>query len=292
MTAKPEPFFPPPTFDSVPEDPRKLRVVRPNSDGEILVRGRVSVNEFRDGADAPTLPELLGPEPEKPVGTLGWVCARWSDYLLARRAHQLAIRRGALAGDEFEKAQVDYWAYYAEKLTREERADLASGRIVAIVRPVPPVWKRGDLLPITAKMSARVGMITRVLKGWRTEVTIQDFRTFFMKRTVGGSSKPRTDEQGYAADLTADEIERARLDGAYTQTEEQAVPDGGEVLEDKLHRRLHQEQSMGNALKQAKGRRKVTMARLEERLEEARRKHWATGHIERQIERQKEKEAR
>src|SRR6185312_10062681 len=98
---KAEPFFPPPTFDSVPDDPRKLRVTRPNSDGEILDRGAVRVEEFRDGGDAPRRPERLGPEPLEPVGTLGWICAKWIDYRSALHAHKLAIRRGALPPEEF-----------------------------------------------------------------------------------------------------------------------------------------------------------------------------------------------
>lgn len=285
MKTKPEPFFPPPTFDSVPDDPRKLKVTRPNDDGEILVRGAVPGREFRDGGDAPARPEPLGPEPLEPVGTVGWVCAKWPDYLLARRAHKLAIRRGALPPEEFDQAETDYWAYYAHRLTREERTGLANGRLVAIVRPVEPVWEKGDLLEITGKQSARVGAITRTLKGWRTEIVIQDFRTFYMKRTVGGSSQPKTDEQGYAADPTEGEIERARFDGAYTQTEDQAVPEGGEVLEDKLHRRLHAEASMEKAMGQAKKRKQATEAQLEAALAEARAKHRKSTarHLERRL---------
>jgi len=273
---KPEPHFPPPTFEDVPESRRKLKVTKPNSDGEILVRGEVPVDEFRDGGTAPRRPEALGPEPQEPVGSPGWICAKWPDYLLAQRAHKQAIRRGALPPEEFEQAEAEYWAYYARKLTRSERLDLASGRAIAIVRPVEPVWGRGEILMISGKQSARVEAITRTLKGWRTEIVIEDFRTFFMKRTVSGSSKPKTDDQGYAADPTPDEIERARLDGAYTQAEEQAVPDGGDVLEDKLHARLHAEASMKGALSATKKRIRLDKHLLEERLNEARRKNWAS----------------
>jgi hypothetical protein len=283
---KPTPHFPPPTFESVPTN-GKVRVTQPNAEtGEILVRGSVPVAEFRNDGQAPQRPERLPAEPQPPVGTVGWVRVKWSDYLLSRRDFKAAIRRGALPPEEFDRAEEAYWAYFAHKLTREERRDLVNGSIVAIIRPVEPVWEKGEVLELNGKQSARVEAITRVLKGWRTEVVIEDFRTFYMKHIVGGSSKPRTDGHGFAAEPTDDEKERARLDGAYVQTEAQAVPEGGEVLEDKLHRRLHQEQSMRNALTQSKGRVRVSRFLLEERLNEARKKHRTSTvrHLERQLE--------
>jgi hypothetical protein len=204
---------------------------------------------------------------------MGWLCAKWPDYKLALRDFKAAIRRGALPPAEFDKAEAEYWSYFAHKLTRRERADLRSGRAAAILRPVEPAWGKGEILQLSAKQSVRVESFTRTLKGWRTEVVLQDFRSFFMKSTVGGSSVPKTDEDGYAAEPTSDEIERARLDGAYTQTEDQAVPDGGEVLEGKLHRRLHAAADMKRAL--AHSTRKVRADRLsiERQLQEARKKY-------------------
>ncbi len=286
--------FPPPTFDSVPAS-GKVKVTQPNPEtGEIVVRGAVPVAEFQGDGQAPQRPERLPAEPQPPVGSIGWICASWDRYLLARRAFKAAVRRGALPPDEFDQAEEQYWAYFAHKLTREERRDLARGTTVAIVRPVEPVWEKGEVLPLSNKMSARIDSFTRTLKGWRTEVVIEDFRSFFMKSTVGGSSVPTTDDEGFAAEPTKDEIERARLDGAYTQTEEQAVPESGEVMEDKLHRRLHQEQSMKNAMAQSKGRVRASRFRLEERLNEARKKHRRSTvrHLERQLASLAEKESK
>ena len=270
---KAEPHFPPPTFESVPEEKAKVKVTKPIETGEIIVRGAVRVEAFRNDAGAPEPPERLQPEPQPPVGTIGWICAKWPDYKLALRDFKAALRRGALPPAEFDKAEAEYWSYFAHKLTRQERADLRSGRATAILRPVEPVWEKGEVLQLSAKQSVRVESFTRTLKGWRTEVVFEDFRSFFMKSTVGGGSTPKTDEDGYAAEPTADEIERARLDGAYTQTEDQAVPDGGEVLEDKLHRRLHAGADMKRALAHSTGKVRVDRLSLERRLADARKKH-------------------
>lgn len=272
-SGKPEPHIPPPTFEDVPEDRSKLKVTKLTATGEIIVRNQVPVKEFRGDARAPERPKRLQPEPQEPVGTVGWVCAKWIDYRLALHQRKAAIRAGALPPEEFDKAEEEYWAYFAHTLTREERRDLARGRVVAIVRPVEPEWKKGEVLHLTKKLSARVDSITRTLKGWRTEVVIEDFRSFFMKGTVGGSSVPTTDDEGFAAEPTSDEIERARLDGAYTQTEEQAVPEGGEVLEDRLHRRLHQEAAMKRAMAMSAGKVRTDRLYLEHRLNDARKKH-------------------
>jgi hypothetical protein len=291
--SKPQPHFPPPTFADVPGDKGKLRVTRPTETGEIVVRGAVSVREYRQDGQAPNRPKRLPSEPLEPVGSRGWICAKWFDYRLALHEYKRAIRQGALAGVEFDRAEEEYWAYFARRLTRLERSDLVNGRAVAIVRPVEPEWQRGDMLPLAAKQSVRVDGVTRTLKGWRTEFGIQDFRSFFMKSTVGGSSQPQTDDDGYAAEPTDGEIERARFDGAYTQTEAQAVPEGGEVLEDKLHRRLHQEAAMKTAMARSRGRVRVSRQHLEERLNDARKKHQrATVRVlERKLQAAKSREA-
>ncbi|HEY6731867.1 MAG TPA: hypothetical protein VI039_12690 [Solirubrobacterales bacterium] len=293
---KPEPHFPPPTFESVPEEGKvngKLRVTKPNAEtGEILVRGAVPVKEYRGDGQAPERPKRLPPEPVEPLGTVGWIRARWFDYRLALHKYKAAVRAGALAGEEFDQAEADYWAFFAHKLSREERSELAKGKTAAIVRPVEPVWEKGEVYELSGKQRARVEKTTRTLKGWRTEFVIEDFRSFFLKSTVGGSSAPKTDDEGFAAEPTASEIERARFDGAYTQTEAQAVPDGGEVLEDKLHRRLHEEQSMKNAMAQSKGRVLVTRHNLEQRLHDALKKHRRSTarYLERQLAQLEKKE--
>jgi hypothetical protein len=44
---KPKPFFPPPTFDSVPDGGR-LKITRPNKNGEVVVEGSVPPSRFRE----------------------------------------------------------------------------------------------------------------------------------------------------------------------------------------------------------------------------------------------------
>src|SRR6185437_4562826 len=97
---------------------------------------------------------------------------------------------------------------------------------------------------------------------------------------------------GYAPGLTPREEERARLDGAYTTNHDGAIFDGGLVLDPEAARRLHPEQSAGNALTQSKGRVTLTRGRLQRRLAEAKAKNRRSTvrYLERQLQRLDDKQ--
>jgi hypothetical protein len=183
------------------------------------------------------------------------------------------------------EAEIAYWEAYATSLTREERTQLAGGQATSVLRPIPASWRKGDRVDIASNVEAEVFETEETLKGHRTIFRIVDFRPLLPKRIVGGSSKPRTDDQGYATEVTKKEEERARVDGAYTTSRALAVSDTEDELDDKLHQRLHAEASMANAMKGAKRRVRVSKLQLEQRLADARKKHRRSTvrYLERQI---------
>ncbi|HYH54007.1 MAG TPA: hypothetical protein VD761_07735 [Solirubrobacterales bacterium] len=262
-TTKPEPHFPPPTFDGLP-DKGKVKWTRPDPEtGEVVIRGAVPVGEFRDEAQIPD-PPAFPTKPNPPTGSIGWIAVQWPAYEQRKEDFKAAKERYKVEAKE-------YWDHFAEKLTRRERRDLSRGRIVAVVRPFEPAWEKGDRLPITDKITAIVEAVKEIDDGYRTTVVIEDFRSFYLKPIVSGSSKPKSDEHGFGVPVDPTTEEQARLDGAYTQSED--TFDAGDVLEDKLHSRLHREAAMKNAMAQSKGRVRASRFRLEERLNEARKKH-------------------
>lgn len=230
--------------------------------GEIIERV-VSASDFKPDAQIPD-PPAPPTKPTPPTGSVGWIAVQWSSYEQAKEEFAEA--------KEIYKAEAEaWWEHFAERLTVQEKRDLARGRIVGIVRPFEPAWARGDRLPITDKLTAIVEAVEEIEDGYRTEVVIEDFRSFYLKPIVGGSSKPKSDKNGYGIPVDPTTEEQARLDGAYTQAGD--AFDAGDVLEDRLYRRLHAESAMKTAMAQAGGRRRVSTLRLEQRLEDARRKH-------------------
>lgn len=171
------------------------------------------------------------------------------------------------------EAEAEYWAAHSDCLSREERRLLASEHS-SVLRPVRPTWRKGEVLRVANNVEAKVGATEWTLRGWRTVFKVTDHRAWLLKQTVGGGGRPRVDAHGYPADLTSVEKDRARVDGAYTRSPALSVPDAGEVMDDKLHRHLHAEQSMANAMKQTKQRIRLDGMRLEMRLDEARKKKW------------------
>lgn len=251
--------------------------------GEIIERV-VPATEFREEAQVPD-PPAYPTKPKPPTGSVGWIAVQWSAYEEAKEEFEEAKK-------QYKVEAKNYWDHFAEKLTRKERRDLARTEIVAIIRPFEPAWQRGDRLPITDKMTAVVHSVTEIEDGYRTEVVVEDFRSFYLKPIVGGSSKPKSDERGYGIPVDAGTEEQARLDGAYTQAGD--AFNAGDVLEDKLYNRIHAQAQIGNALAQSRGRVKVSRFRLETRLNEARKAHRRSTvrHLERQLESLAEKEGK
>ncbi len=189
--------------------------------------------------------------------------------------------------------EIAYWEAHGASLTQDERRDFASGRATAVLRPIPPAWQKDDRVDVADKIEATVFETEETLRGHRTVFRVLDCRPWYLKQTVGGGTRPKVDQYGYPAELNDGEKERARVDGAYTRSASLAVPDSGDVMDDKLTARLHAEQSMGNALKQWKGRARTSKLQLEQRLAEAHRKHRRSTarHLQRQLDQLEEKES-
>lgn len=182
---------------------------------------------------------------------------------------------GVLYMFRYREEEVAFWEAHATILTKPERSNLANGRSTSSLRPIKPEWEVGDCIEVATNVIAEVIELIEGYRGWGTVFKVSDFRPWYMKQIVGGSRRPKTDEDGYAAPVNKAEEEAARVDGAYTRSRHLAVPDSedADVMDDKLHQRLHAEASMGNALKQSKRRVRASKMQLEQRLADARAKH-------------------
>lgn len=248
----------------------KIRVVRTDpKTGEVLGERRVGRDHFKP-KPLPRLPKV----DERKVtviergGHVAGPTGRTVVYMIGIRERELA-----------------YWFAYGQRLTRDERSRLANGE-TSILRPIAPDWKRGDKLTIATDLTAEVTSKGWTHRGYRTAFKITDLRPFLLRQTPSANRPPAVDEHGDPLPPTAGEIYDARIDGAYTTSAAQAVPDAGAAMDDRLHRRLHAEASMANAMKQTKLSGMEKKLRLEERLAEARRKNW-TGTV-RYLERMQE----
>lgn len=252
---------PPPEFSDDLKS-GKLRVVKPNPQTGEVTEAIVEADHFKPRQ--PRLPARteLREFPCQP----GWIPLHVFDRL---------------------EPEADFWAAHGKTLTREERSQIAGGRTSSVQRPVEPEWVKGDKLRAANNVDVEVIETEENLRGYRTVFRVIDFRPLLPKRIVGGSSKPKTDEQGYPVDhMDETEEQRARVDGAYTTSRALAVADTDDELDDKLHQRLHAEASMARAMSGAKRRKRVTLIAIEERLNIARKKYRA-GEV-RYLERQKE----
>lgn len=179
----------------------------------------------------------------------------------------------------------DFWGAHSEFLTREERRKLAKGRTQAALRPLEfkPAWQKGDVLDVASHLQAEVLKIDWSRDGYITHFRLIDHRPLLMAQTMGGAGTPWVDEHGYPVQYSESVKEASRIDGAYTRSISQGVADAGEVLDEAVLKRLHADTAIGSARKRRRNRVHVDLGRLETRLEEAKVKHWSTGHIERQI---------
>jgi hypothetical protein len=181
--------------------------------------------------------------------------------------------------------EIAFWEAHANCLTREERSKLARGQATAVQRPLEPAWCKGQRVDVANNVEAEVLEVEENLQGHRTTFRVVDFRPLLPKRVVGGGIRPQVDEFGYPKELTDDEKERARVDGAYTRSAELAVPGVDDELDDKLHQRLNAEASMKTAMQGSHGRVRASKLDLERRLADARAKHRRSTerYLERQI---------
>jgi hypothetical protein len=189
---------------------------------------------------------------------------------------------------DYRELEIEYWEAHASTLTKAERSNLANARSMSSLRPIKPSWEVGERIEVVTNVTAEVLEVVESFRGWGTVFKVSDFRPWYMKQIVGGSRRPKTDEQGYAAPVDKAEEEAARVDGNYTRSRHLAVPDteDSDVMDDKLHQRLHAEAAMGNALKQWRGRARTSKMRLEQRLVDARKKNRRSTvrYLERQLE--------
>jgi hypothetical protein len=202
--------------------------------------------------------------------------------------------RSVIAMFAHREALIAYWAYYAHILTRDERQQLARGKSTSILRDLPPAWEVGDRMFVAANMEAEVTEVAESVRGYGTVFRVHDYRELLLKRGVLGSDVPKTDEDGYAPELTPEEKEKARINSAFTTSSSQAVDDAGAIMDPDAYQRIHPEQDVGNTLSQSRGRVQVTKGRLLRRLEEARGKHRRSTvrHLERELKRLAEKDCK
>jgi hypothetical protein len=179
----------------------------------------------------------------------------------------------------------NFWGAHSECLSREERRKIARGLSQASLRPLEfkPAWQKGDVLEVASGLSAEVMSLSWSRDGYVTLFRLVDHRPLLMAQTMGGAGVPWVDENGYPVTYSESVKEAARIDGAYTRSTSQGVADAGEVLDESVLKRLHADTAIGSARKRKRKRVHVDLDRAETRLEEAKAKHWATGHIERQI---------
>jgi hypothetical protein len=206
--------------------------------------------------------------------------------------------QAALHMHDHREEVIAYWEAHASILTKEERSNFANGRSTSSLRPIKPEWQEGDCIEVTTNVTAEVLEVVESFRGWGTVFKVSDFRPWYMKQIVGGSRRPKTDEDGFAAPVNKAEEEAARVDGNYTRSRHLAVPDSedGDVMDSKLHQRLHAEASMKIAMQGAKRRKRATLLSIETRIAEARKKYRSgeVRYLEREkksLERKAEKQA-
>jgi hypothetical protein len=248
----------------------QVKVTRPDSEtGEQIIE-KVRADHFK-----PKLPKLPKVNEERK----GIVCPD---------GEVIHTPAGVLYVFAVREEEIAYWEAHATTLTKEERSNLANARSTSSLRPIKPEWEIGERIEVATNVTAEVLEVVESFRGWGTVFKVSDFRPWYMKQVVGGSRQPRSDEQGYAAPVNKAEEEAARIDGNYTRSRHLAVPDteDSDVMDDKLHQRLHAEAAMGNALKQWRGRARTSKMRLEQRLVDARKNHRRSTvrYLERQLE--------
>lgn len=182
--------------------------------------------------------------------------------------------------------EIEYWEAHRVTLTRGERRQLVAGDSTSVLRPIPPDWKPGDRFYLATDMEAEVLELTDSARGHGTVFKIHDHRLRYLKRGVLGSDVRKTDQHGFAPELTPAEIAKAHQESAYTTVPSKAVDEAGAIMEEDVYQRIHGEQSATNAVVQSKGRVSVTEGRLLKRLAEAQAKHRTSTvrHLERQLE--------
>lgn len=206
--------------------------------------------------------------------------------MVERKASIGPTGRSVIAMIDHREAEIEYWEAHSTCLSREEKRALLNGKS-SLLRPIPPGWKVGDVIEVTNNVTAEVLEIDGGYRGYGIVLKVADFRPWYMKRIVGGSRKPKTDEQGYAAPVDKREEESARIDGSYTRSRALAVPDeeDADVMDDKIHQRLHAEASMKQAMAGSQNRRRTTLMELEQKRLDALKNHRRSTvrHLDRRI---------
>jgi hypothetical protein len=187
-----------------------------------------------------------------------------------------------------------YWEGYRHRLTRQEREAIAAGA-TSVIRPIEQEWETGEVLEVALNLSAEVIETTwmkRRVGGpfendlqYRTSFRVTDGRPFLLRRGVIGSGTPAVDAIGDPVAATGEEIDQARIDSGYTESPSRAIDDSGEEVDPSLHRSLHRHQPAANARRQARLTRKQKIERIEERIEDAKKRfeRKKVGMLERQL---------
>jgi hypothetical protein len=250
----------------------KVRVIKPNPEtGEIIERV-IPAKNFR--------PKL--PSPPK-------VDHRRVTRVVRSTAHgpvEAPTGRSVVYLIGHRERELEYWEAHRVTLTRQERRLLSRGEGVSALRPIRPDWQPGDRFYLATDMEAEVLEVTESARGYGTVFKVHDHRLRYLKRGVIGSDVPKTDEHGFAPELTPGEEIRAQVESAYTTVPSKAIDEAGAVMDEDAYQRVHGEQSASNAVVQSKGRVRVSEARLLERLTEAQEKNRTSTvrHLERQLE--------
>lgn len=182
--------------------------------------------------------------------------------------------------------EIEYWEAHRVSLTRQERRQLAAGELSSVLRPIRPDWQPGDRFYVISDMEAEVLEVSESARGYGTVFKVHDHRLRYLKRGVIGNDIPKTDEDGFAPELTPEQKAQAQLESAYTHSPAQAIDEAGAVMDEDAYQRIHADQSAGNCLTQSRKRVTVTEAKLLQRIAEAQTKHRTSTvrYLERQLE--------
>jgi hypothetical protein len=199
-----------------------------------------------------------------------------SKITLVQRGRVLApTGRSVIAMTSYREAVVDFWAFHAHILTRDERATLLRSGGCSVLRPIEPEWKIGARMYLASDIEAEVVEVSESSRGFGTVFRIRDYRMMYLRRGVIGTNTPKTDKEGFAAPLDLGRERQAAIDSAYTRVPGQAVDDSGAVMEPHAYEQIYGDRSSRRALTQSKRRRKLSTGQLEARLRDAEAKNQA-----------------
>jgi hypothetical protein len=136
--------------------------------------------------------------------------------------------------------EVAYWQRHARKLTAEERRRISHGDYSSIVRPLPPEWVVGAWLAVAADLEIRPEEPLWRRGSYRIPFGVRDFRVRLLRRAPR-MAEAQLDSEGRPLEPGPTAVAAARLDGSYTRSYRDAVPDAGDAVDDETLERFARE---------------------------------------------------